>query len=383
MRRLSSRATALLALAVLACASPASAATNQESTFQDDPLLVFGSDATVIATLDTLHSLGVDRIRVSLFWRVVAPAGGLKTKPAGFDGADPAAYPQGNWARFDALIAAAQARGIAVNLDVTSPAPLWATGHPARADIEQTYTPDPKEFGAFVHAAAVRYSGAFVLPGAPGSAAPATPPTPPPGIPGLPPIGRAAPREGPRVAAGTRLPRVDYWEIYNEPNQAGWLTPQWLPDPRKPSRFIETAPSLYRGLLDAGWAALQSTGHGRDTILAGSTAPKGLNVQGITRSIKPLRFLRLLYCLDGRYRPLHGGAATARGCPATPDARAFTAAHPALFQATGWAHHPYELTFAPTMTPTDPDFVTIANLPRWPAASPPTAGAARPEHRCT
>ena len=31
---------------------------------------------------------------------------------------------------------------------------------------------------------------------------------------------------------------------------------------------------------------------------------------------------------------------------------------------TGWAHHPYELTFAPNRPPTDRDFVTIANLGR-------------------
>jgi hypothetical protein len=37
--------------------------------------------------------------------------------------------------------------------------------------------------------------------------------------------------------------------------------------------------------------------------------------------------------------------------------------HPGLFHATGWAHHPYELTFAPHMKPADPEFLTIANLP--------------------
>ena len=32
------------------------------------------------------------------------------------------------------------------------------------------------------------------------------------------------------------------------------------------------------------------------------------------------------------------------------------------FDAAGWAHHPYELAFAPTQAPRNRDFVTIANL---------------------
>jgi hypothetical protein len=35
-----------------------------------------------------------------------------------------------------------------------------------------------------------------------------------------------------------------------------------------------------------------------------------------------------------------------------------------LFRASGWAHHPYELTFAPNRAPRDRDMVTIANLNR-------------------
>jgi hypothetical protein len=35
-----------------------------------------------------------------------------------------------------------------------------------------------------------------------------------------------------------------------------------------------------------------------------------------------------------------------------------------LFHMSGWSHHPYELTFAPNRTPTDPDYLTMANLPK-------------------
>ena len=60
--------------------------------FQDDPLLVYGSPAQVDDTLDQLAAFGVDRIRVSVFWKILAPANDAKQKP-NFDATDPAALP--------------------------------------------------------------------------------------------------------------------------------------------------------------------------------------------------------------------------------------------------------------------------------------------------
>jgi hypothetical protein len=351
----------------------------QESIFQDDDLLVYNTPAGTDKALDTLAALGVQRVRVSLFWRLVAPSPLSRTKP-NFDAADSTDYPAGAWDRYDRLITDATARGIAVNLDITSPAPLWATGRPDRADIADTYQPSAAEFGAFVRAAAGRYSGSLVLPGAtpptPTTPTPSPTPSPPPpnGNPlsnllgqllGTNPNGSGsspAPTPSPApppVAPGQPLPRVSSWSLWNEPNQAGWLTPQWTPS------GAEASPAIYRRLLDAGYAALAGTGHAGDTILIGETAPKGLNVKGETRAIKPLPFIRALYCVDQRLRPLRGAAAAARGCPTSAaGVAAFARQHPALFNATGWAHHPYELTFAPTAVPKDPSYVTIATLGR-------------------
>jgi hypothetical protein len=307
---------ALLALAV--GAAPAGAARTQESTFQDDDLLVFSDEATVAATLDELRGLGVDRIRVSLVWQAIAPANDRDVKPEGFDAADPGDYPAGAWDRWDRVLALARGRGIDVNFNVTVPAPDWATGTPARGDIDATHDPNAAEFGAFVRAAATRYDGAH----------------------------------GPG--------RVSYWSIQNEPNQAGWLTPQWV---QREGGWVEAAPRIYRGLVDAAWTALQDTGHGGDTILVGETAPKGLRTnRGETRSIDALRFIRRLYCLDENLQVLTGTAAEAQGCPATDQVAAFPAQHPGLFRATGWAHHPYELLFAPDRRPTWRDWATMANL---------------------
>ena len=108
----------------------------------------------------------------------------------------------------------AYARGMAVNFNITGPAPLWVTGSPERQDIATTYTPSAREFDLFVRAVGNRYGGQF-------------------------------------MAGGSAVPRVDYWSIWNEPNQAGWLTPQWLPDPRRKGRWYEVAPKLYRSLVAA------------------------------------------------------------------------------------------------------------------------------------
>jgi hypothetical protein len=348
LRRLVILVLALVAWGLAAGSALGAPPAPRESTFQDDSLLIYNTPVGVSQTLDTLHALGVNRVRVSVFWALVAPEPKSKTRP-NFDATDPNGYPAASWERYDRLVTLAAAKGIGVNFNLTDPAPLWATGSPPRADIEPTFEPRAKDFGDFVRAVATRYSGDFAAPK----------PTFNPEHPG----------------ALTLLPRVDYWAIWNEPNQPGWLTPQLVPGGG--GRLIERAPTIYRQLVDAAYAGLAATGHGSDTILVGETAPKGLNTKGLppcsavrqasicTGSIKPLHFIRQLYCLDDRYRPLRGSAATVRGCPVDAAGTArFARDHPGLFQASGWAHHPYELIFAPNRPPTDPDFVTIASLGR-------------------
>jgi len=325
-----------LTTAILCCLAglatspiPAVASVNQESTFQDDNLLVFAEPGAVAQTMDKLKGLGVDRLRVSVFWRDVAPDGSKQAKPTGFDGTNPAAYPSSSWDRYDTIVRLAQQRGLAVNFNVTSPAPFWATDSlKDRPDLDKNFNPDPAEFGAFVRAVATRYSGGYAPPG-----------------------------------GAPTLPRVNYWSVWNEPNQPGWLTPQWTEDPRAGGQLVESAPRIYRALLDEMYAGLVATGHGKDTILIGETAPKGQErVKGPTRAIKPGRFIRQLYCLDDNLQFLRGTTAEARGCPVSNQAARFAAEHPGLFRATGYAHHPYELTFAPNRPPKYADNYTTANL---------------------
>lgn len=304
---------AIAALALLAAAAPAHASRTQESTFQDDNHLIYASDAVVARTMDRMKALGADRLRVTLLWSAIAPDLAATQKPPGFDGADPGDYPAGAWDNYDRLVQDAADRGLALNFNITVPGPLWAMGASPRSDIANRYAPSPAEFGDFVRAVARRY------------------------------------------------PQVSYWTIQNEPNQPGWLDPQWV---RSRKGWAEASPSVYRGLVDAAWQALQETGHGADTILIGETAPKGVSVRGVTRALSPGRFIKRLYCLDDHLQLLRGAAASARGCPANDSPGAFRAAHPGLFASTGYAHHPYELIFAPNRPPRHSDWYTIANLPR-------------------
>src|SRR2546430_2321305 len=113
--------------------APAAAAPTQESMFQDDYLLVFKSPSSVAKTMDTLRYLGVDRIRVTVFWNLIAPSAASRNKPR-FDATDPAAYSPGAWQTYDTIVRLAAARGIGVNFNV-----LGAV--PARAGGRSTYAP--------------------------------------------------------------------------------------------------------------------------------------------------------------------------------------------------------------------------------------------------
>jgi hypothetical protein len=127
--------------------------------------------------------------------------------------------------------------------------------------------------------------------------------------------------------------------------------------------WVPTSPKLYRRLADRMWASLQATGHGSDTILLGATAPKGSFDVGISRPMNPRLFVRELYCVDRNNQAYRGKAATVRGCPASDPVNRLPKAHPVLFGATGFSHHPYELTFAPSTRPDRRSgYFTMANL---------------------
>jgi hypothetical protein len=274
-------------------------------------------------TLETLANLGVGAVKVYVDWAAMAPDAASRRSPPQFDAGNPDAYPPGVWAPFDAIVRDAHRVGITVDLGVSGPAPLWATGRGAPSHANPAvWKPSASAYGLFVRALGQRYSGHYTPPG-----------------------------------ASTPLPRVDFWSIWNEPNYGVDLTPQAIDD-----WMVEISPSIYRGMVGAAWSALGATGHSRDTILIGELAPRGVRAaDGMT----PLRFLRALYCVDSNYRPLTGTAAAARDCPTTAaDSSAFDGDNPALFGASGIAIHPYPQGLAPNIpTPGQPDYADLPVMP--------------------
>jgi hypothetical protein len=323
---------ALIAAVIAALAPAAGASTSQVAMFQSDSAL-YGNP---IATLNTLRSLGATEVRVSAPWFDIYVNGPRAvTEPHGFNGADPRS-PEYDFTALDQIVRDAPRYGITVDLSLTGGAPVWATGggQPAGGPFPE-WRPSAREYGKFVQAVGTRYDGRF-----------------------RPTAGAAA------------LPRVRVWEIWNEPNFGPDLAPQSI---NKSS--VSTSPGIYRGLVDAAWSALGHSGHGHDTVILGNLDARGLRGRptkhnpdgypGTFAPTKPIAFIRSLYCLDGGLHPIRGKTAKAMGCPTTAaGSRRFRRDHPGLFQAAGFADHPYQDTTAPNRTDSsDRDFAELIQIP--------------------
>ncbi|HEY6476110.1 MAG TPA: hypothetical protein VI456_05975 [Polyangia bacterium] len=320
-------------------AAPAGASTTQESIFQDDTALM----ANPAGTLQTLRDLGVQRVRVNVTWNEIAPAPSSRTEPKGFNASNPASYGASGWAIYDEIDRVAAADDISLDFTLNGPAPLWATGAGAPRGTTgyflADWEPSAADFRSFVTAMGTRYAGSY------------------------------------KPAGSTTLPRISFWSIWNEPNYGYDLGPQGT----GAHQSTPNSPRMYRNLVDAAWSGLQASGHTTrtDTILFGEVTPHGLNSWGVFSNMKPLVFLRSLYCVDSSYRELRGTAASAQGCPATAAAsRGFAKQNPVLFGASGFADHPYDEASAPNEpthlcrtklcvgSPEDPDFADLPNVSR-------------------
>ena len=271
---------ALTAILLLALlAGPAHASPGQIMSFEA-PQELF-DDARRDATLDEIRAFGVTQVRQLVYWQTFAPNPKSKRKPRGFDATDSNDYPAAPWGRLDRAVAAAQARGIEVMLTPTGPVPKWATA----GKKDNLTRPSAKEFGRFVTALARRYGD-----------------------------------------------RVSMWSIWNEPNQPQFLLPQY----RNGKPY---SPQLYRGLYRAAYSAIRSVdANRRDKILIAETSPRGnANI------VHPLRFLRGMACLDGKYKKT-------RKCSRLP--------------ADGYAHHAYTTRIGPRFVPDSADDVTIGVIDR-------------------
>lgn len=273
------RVLIILACVLLAAVLSAPARARRGLTIGLNTQAVFtsGTDASRSLWLGRAAQEGATIVRINVFWNQVAPS----VRPAGFDPSNPSS-PGYDWASVDTAVRDLTAGGMRVLITILA-APGWAEGPgmPASA-APGTWRPDPVQFAAFARAAAVRYSGSFPDPLNPSSP----------------------------------LPRVSYWQPWNEPNLSTYITPQWVPAGRG---FTAESPTIYRDLLNAFYQAVKSVSPSNFVVTAG-TAPYG-DPPGGDR-VPPVAFYRDLFCLkdNGGLKPLR--------CPSRPHLDAIS-------------HHPY------------------------------------------
>jgi hypothetical protein len=228
-----------------------------------------------------VHDSGAQLVRLPISWKLVAPS----TPPPGFDPANPN-DPSYNWSELDRMVSQALANGLEPMIDISEP-PSWAQAPPGAG----AQSPDPTQLGLFANAAAIRYDGS---------------------VPGL--------------------PRVRYWEVWNEPNSSFFLQPQV-----QNGNIVSV--ETYRTMIN-DFAAGVHGARADDVVVGGELFPNGITRAEVT-AVAPLDFTRRLFCLSGGARP-H------RVCNTS-------------VSVDVWSVHPYT-SGGPSTRPANPNNVWIANL---------------------
>lgn len=245
----------LVALLAAALAPAARAASGLTLGFNPDPVLTDTSAASNSYWIGQARGEGAAIVRVNILWSTVAPA----HPPRGFVPNDSASSGY-DWSAVDAQVRALTGQGLQVLINISS-APKWAEGPHMPKNVQPgTWKPNPTEFAEFATAAARRYDGAFPDPSEPGHA----------------------------------LPRVRYWQGWNEPNLDYYLTPQWTKTGRG---FAPASPGIYRPMLNAFYAGVKNVSRSNVVLTAGIAPygnPPGVNFPGGYR-IHPLTFDQLLF----------------------------------------------------------------------------------------
>jgi hypothetical protein len=295
------RVYSLLAAAAATTAVATAATRTSQASLPSHPLTFGSIGATEIfgaggnRGLAVMRRAGMSTVAVSVSWRRTAP----QRRPSRWNPSDPndSHY---RWSKADAQITRIAKAGFRPVV-IVSDAPTWARLSPGSS----VSPPKTADFGAFMHALAARYSG-----------------------------------------SRGRLPRVRYWQIWNEPNISLFFAPQF--DART-KKF--TSPDVYRDMVNAAAASIHSV-HSDNVAIAGSLAPfRDITpgVQKLDSDWGPLSFMRSLLCVDAQGRS--------------------TCSDKVTFDV--WATHPYT-SGGPTHHAQLPNDVSLGDLPKMRA----TLGAA-------
>jgi hypothetical protein len=232
------------ALAVVATAAgTATASPGLELGIADSGGAYFGDPAAFYPQLAALHARF---LRVDLRWG--GTLGVARKRPRiARDPADPA-Y---DWSRYDAIVLAAEAHGIAVVFSIFG-TPAWANGGqlPTRAPWHASH------LESFAFAAAQRYGGEYAR------------------------------------ADGVVIPAVRRWTAWNEPNLPIGLVPQWQ---RRGGEWRIQSAVDYAHICNAVVDGVHQTLIRGEQVACGDTAPRGNNAPLSARpTTSPLAFLRAL-----------------------------------------------------------------------------------------
>jgi hypothetical protein len=249
---------ALLGLVVLFVVGvvPAAAAPQPApaTVIQDDAVFLHGTDQEIRTAVQQVRALGIERVRLTAGWSVIAPQPDVDRVPQG-DLSDPDAYPPESWSNLDRAVRYVIGGGLSPMIDIAFWAPRWAAQPDAtRPDRPRTQI-DPAQYARFAHAVAVRYAG-----------------------------------------------DVDLFTIWNEPNHPGFVMPQWV---RSGSGFVPSSPQIYRRMVQAAYPAIKDAAP-YSRVLIGGTSSFGSSTPG-RGGVPPLQFLRALACVDEQLRPITTG----------------------------------------------------------------------------
>jgi hypothetical protein len=248
-----------------------------------DPWVFSGRNAPLALT--RAHAAGARVIRLFLYWRQVAPA----TKTASFKPSNPA-DPHYTWGAVDRFVKLAHMHGLEPLVDVLG-APTWAQ----KSTVEQGHgdnDPSPAALAQFARAAGTRYGGDF-----------------------------------------KGLPRVRFWQVWNEPNLDIYLKPQV-------SQGRVVSVNWYRSMVNAFAGAIHGV-HRDNLVVAGGLSPFERKEGAL--AIAPMVFMRDLLCMSGEANPK----------PTCTTKIAFDV----------WAHHPYTVG-GPTHTAANPDDISLGDMPK-------------------
>jgi len=252
------RATFLIFLLTALIAGSFSAATARpfHTGYLDNNAFYSTDSDTANGWMKNARKSGATFVRLNVHWSSIAP----KTRPPGFKPFLPDS-PGYDWSLLDQAIRLTRANGL-TPIVMAFEAPKWAEGPNRDPNLDErshpgVWKPNPDQFAAFGRALASRYNGRHPDP----------------------------------VNPGSSLPKVRYFQAWNEPNLNYYLAPQ-----AEKGRIV--SPNLYRPLLNRFYTSVKSVSPDAQVLAAGF-APLG-SMKNV--AVAPLEFLRKLTCVTKNHK---------------------------------------------------------------------------------